>query len=179
MTSVITLPGIDGSGPDHWQTHWEQRDRAFQRFQPSSWSEPDLTDWIVALDRAVLAQDEAPLLVAHSLACLLLAHWSHPVRQRVRGAFLVSVPDPDGPRFPRAASSFRDPPTSPLPFPALVIASSDDPYGSLDHAQRRAGQWGASILALGQLGHINEASGLASWPQGAQLFEAFRAGVRW
>lgn len=179
MTMFITLPGIFNSGPSHWQTLWEQGDARFRRFQPSDWNNPQLADWKEALSRAVMAEREPPILVAHSLACLLVAHWSHPARPRIAGAFLVSVPDPDGSNFPAPAASFRAPPRAALPFPALVVASADDPYGSVEHAAGCAQDWRAGFIQLGPLGHINEASGVGAWPEGTRLLEAFRAGAQW
>jgi predicted alpha/beta hydrolase family esterase len=173
----IILPGIGGSGEAHWQTRWERADRSFQRFQPGNWDHPELEDWIAALDQAVAAQAEPPLLVAHSLACLLVAHWAARGGPAVRGALLVALPDPDGPAFPAEAASFREPPGAPLPFPALVIASTDDPYGSIGHAQQRAAAWRAGLVVPGALGHINGASGLGDWPLGLMLLEGFAAGT--
>ncbi|WP_119681150.1 RBBP9/YdeN family alpha/beta hydrolase [Indioceanicola profundi] len=179
MSQTIILPGYGGSGEAHWQTLWERADAGMVRFQPSSWDQPDLQDWITALDRAVAAASEPPLLVAHSLACLLVPHWAaaRPDR-RIAGAFLVAVPDPDGPQFPEEAPSFRAVPDRTLPFPTLIIASTDDPFGTTAHAERRARAWGAGFIEVGALGHINSSSGLGDWPLGAKLLSAFRAGLR-
>ncbi len=59
-----------------------------------------------------------------------------------------------------------------------IVASSNDPYGTLDHARRRAAQWGAGFIELGALGHINGSSGLGDWPDGLNLLAAFKAGCR-
>ena len=52
---VLLLPGIGGSGPDHWQSHWERTDPDMTRFAPSDWDRPELADWCEALDRGVMA----------------------------------------------------------------------------------------------------------------------------
>lgn len=176
---IVTLPGICGSGPDHWQSLWEAQDSRFVRFEPDSWNQPELEAWKAALTRAVITAGGKPLLVAHSLACLLVAHWAvaEGRQQPIAGAFLVSVPDPAGAAFPPEAVSFASPPTSRLPFPSLVIASADDPFGSISYVAERARQWGSGFVLLGKLGHINEASRLGDWPEGAALLEAFRAGT--
>ncbi len=176
--ATIHLPGIGGSGPEHWQTLWEAADASIARFAPESWDAPDLGDWTRAMARAVAAATEPPLLVAHSLACLLVAQAAARGVAGVGGAVLVSVPDAAGPAFPREAAGFGPVPTAPLPFPALVIASTNDPFGTLDHMQRCAQAWGAGLVVAGPLGHINAASGLGDWPQGAALVAAFRAGAR-
>src|SRR6202022_5196538 len=91
---------------------------------------------------------------------------------------LVAAPDPDGPVFPaEQAATFRAVPSRALPFPTLVVASSDDPYGSLGYVQRCAADWEAGLVVAGALGHINDASGLGGWPFGAALLTSFRAGL--
>lgn len=177
MQEFITLPGITGSGATHWQTIWEQADPRFSRFQPSSWDCPLLEDWVQSLETAVRAAHLPPVLVAHSLACLLVAHWAVQSTTPIAGAFLVAVPDPKGPEFPPEAASFHSVPTGPLRFPTLMIASDNDPYGSLAYAQGRASEWQASLIVAGALGHINGASGLSDWPHGRVLLEAFCAGI--
>lgn len=181
MMATIVLPGIGGSGEAHWQTIWQGDDPRAVRFRPSSWDHPELDDWIRALDVAVDQSIEPSILIAHSLACLLVAHWA--VRSarttRIAGAFLVAVPNPNGPMFPRwEAGTFMDVPAVPFPFPALIVASSNDPYASLDHVEERATDWNASVVNVGAYGHINGASGLGSWSEGARLLTAFRSGIR-
>ncbi|ABC89009.1 hypothetical protein RHE_CH00184 [Rhizobium etli CFN 42] len=63
--------GIGGSGEAHWQTRWEVLHPEMRRFQSADWDKPDLADWLAALDRTVGASATPPLLVAHSLGCLL------------------------------------------------------------------------------------------------------------
>lgn len=178
MASFITLPGIGGSGETHWQSHWEAADPSFIRFQPADWDRPDLANWLAALDAAIARSDTPPILVAHSLACLLVAHACEHIAGRVKGAFLVAVPDPDGATFPAEAAGFNAPPRRAMAFPTLVIASSNDPYASQDHVRRQAGEWEAGIVEIGAHGHINGASGLGDWAQGRMLLDAFRAGLR-
>ncbi|MGA2550881.1 MAG: alpha/beta hydrolase [Burkholderiaceae bacterium] len=173
----INLPGIGGSGPEHWQTLWEGADRAFNRFHPSDWDRPDLDDWQRALDAAVCAAEGPVTLVAHSLSCLLVAHWAVRAVRPIRGAFLVCVPDPTTAIFPSEAASFGHRPTGPLPFPTLIVASADDPYSSLSYARTCASQWRAGLIELGPLGHINAASQLGDWSLGRMLLGAFTAGL--
>jgi predicted alpha/beta hydrolase family esterase len=177
LVRFITLPGIGGSGDAHWQSAWERSDPRFIRFSPSSWDEPDLADWIAALDRSVAAEAAPPVLVAHSLACLLVAHWARASARPAAGALLVATPDPSGPEFPAVAAGFAGAPAAPLRFPALVVASENDPYGAIGYARTCARAWGAGFVLVGAAGHINGSSGLGDWPQGRALFEAFCAGA--
>lgn len=176
MTTFITLPGIGSSGPAHWHTLWETAEPNMHRFQPKSWDAPQLGDWCDALDEAVAATTTSPVLVAHSLACLLVVHWSVRSARSVRGAFLVSVPDPASAKFPKIeAASFADVPNERLRFPSLIVASRDDPYGTLAYQRDSAAAWGSDFADVGACGHINGASNLGAWPEGRQLLEAFAA----
>jgi uncharacterized protein len=176
MRDIIILPGIGGSGETHWQTHWERSHPNMRRFTPASWDKPVLSDWIASLKRAIDGCREPPLLVAHSLACLLVPHYCIESAGRIAGAFLVAVPDPGGAHFPQGAMEFADVPEARFYFPSLILASSNDPYGTLDYARRRAAQWGAGLVEVGELGHINSSSNLGEWPEGRNLLLAFSTG---
>jgi predicted alpha/beta hydrolase family esterase len=64
-------------------------------------------------------------------------------------------------------------PLAPLPFPALLVASSNDPYCSIERARLLAERWGAAFVEGGDLGHINAASGHGPWPEGVLRFGGF------
>lgn len=177
MTDILILPGIGNSGAAHWQTRWQQAEPDMRRFAPADWDRPELADWCAALERAVAAAQTPPVLVAHSLACLTVAHWQQRSSRPVAGAFLVGVPDPAVPVFPPAAAEFAGYPTGRLRFPSLMIASSDDPYASLAFARERAAGWGSGCIDIGPAGHINGDSGLGDWRYGRDLLAAFIAGA--
>jgi uncharacterized protein len=164
----VTVPGIDGSGAEHWQSLWEP-DLGAVRIRPASWSEPDEADWLRALDEALAESAPQPVVViAHSLGCLLTATRLAAGPSSIAAALLVAPPDASGPTFPAAASSFRTP-RVPLPVPTLVVASLDDPYASISASEAMADAWAARLVTIGAGGHINAASGLGSWPEGRQL----------
>ncbi|RWP66243.1 alpha/beta hydrolase [Mesorhizobium sp.] len=173
MTDFIIVPGIGGSGEAHWQTRWQRVNPAMRRFMPASWELPDFDDWVAALETAVSEAKTPPVLVAHSLGCLLVAHWQHISGRDVSGAFLVAVPDPAASAFPSIAHRFAGSPQQRLRFPSLVVASTNDPYGSLDSVRAKAGQWGSELHVAGPFGHINGDSGLGEWPTGMELLRAF------
>ncbi len=175
MTEFILLPGIGNSGNTHWQTRWENADPSIRRFSPTSWDEPSLSDWIAALERITRSATTPPVLVAHSLACLLVAHWQKVSDAPAKGAFLVAVPDPSSATFPAQAAGFAGVPQERFRFPSLVVASTNDPYGSLTYAEMRAAQWGSDLKVIGAVGHINGHSGLEDWPEGLGLLRAFAA----
>jgi predicted alpha/beta hydrolase family esterase len=173
MKTFITLPGIGGSGEDHWQTLWERSNPSMRRFKPSDWDRPQLSEWHGALQNAVDAAAHPIILVAHSLSCLLVAHWAALSTSAIAGAFLAAVPDPNAPAFPSAANSFRGVPTGVLRFSSVVVASTDDPYGSLEYVQNRAQQWNSRLVKIGAAGHINALSNLGEWLEGKSIMDDF------
>lgn len=175
---LIMLPGIYDSGPDHWQTRWQRADSHITRFEPQDWDKPRLDDWLPALSRAVAAAaPHPPVLIAHSLACLLVPIWAATAALPVAGAVLVAPIDPDQPAYPDEATQFRDFPRRPLPFPALVVSSTNDRYAAASWSADFATDLGANVVDVGSLGHINADSGLGAWQQGKDLVTAFCAGL--
>jgi len=168
MTPVLILPGIGNSGPEHWQSYWERLEPSFRRIQVPNWDEPELSDWVAAIDAEVKRAAAPPVIAAHSLGCLALAHWAR-AGGRLHAALLVAVPDPHGPEFPAVARSFGPVPLERLPFRTIVVASRDDSYGSFEHASRCAEAWGSELSDVGNAGHINAQSGLGDWPAGRAL----------
>lgn len=176
----LIIPGINGSGPDHWQSMWQTDwGTSAARIVPASWDAPDLDDWCRALDRAAnRGQPSETVLIAHSLGCLAAAHWLRRRRPAMRGAFLVAPPDVAGLNFPAAeASSFTSVTAEPLTVPGLVVTSDDDPYCTPEAAERLAAAWTARRVSVGTAGHINAASRLGAWSSGRALLAAFIAGL--
>jgi predicted alpha/beta hydrolase family esterase len=171
--SILILPGIGNSGPAHWQSRWQALMAHTRRVEQQDWDYPVCSVWVAALEAAVRRSEAPVVLVAHSLACLQLAHWAAATRCRIRGALLVAVPDPEGAAFPREAIGFSPLPLGRFAFPSTVVASSDDPYGSIDHARRCAGAWGSRLVEIGAAGHINASSGLGDWADGQALLAEF------
>jgi uncharacterized protein len=163
------LPGRGDSDADHWQSRWQAQLANAHRVQQSEWQRPSRQDWQPRLEAAVAAHGPHCVLVAHSLGCLLSVHWATETRLTARGALLVGVPNPDRPSFPPEISGFSPLPMRALPFPSILVASSDDPYGSLQFARECAVAWGSRFVGVGAAGHINSASGYGPWPEGLQL----------
>src|SRR6478609_12161098 len=90
--SVLILPGLGNSGPAHWQSLW-QTEHGYRRVEQANWDQPRLGDWLSSLQAAVDAASGGVVLVAHSLACSLVAHFAKAQPARVLGAFLVSPAD--------------------------------------------------------------------------------------
>ncbi|MGY3944960.1 RBBP9/YdeN family alpha/beta hydrolase [Aeromonas tecta] len=168
---VLILPGIGNSGPDHWQSHWERTNGGYSRVEQLDWDSPACSDWVASLEASVKHHGEETILVAHSLACLLVAHWAARTELTIKAALLVAVPDPQGPVFPTQATGFAPLPMASLPFKSILIASADDPYGDIAHSALCAASWGSTLVNIGEAGHINGASGLGAWPAGYQWLQ--------
>src|ERR1019366_5932878 len=98
---VLILPGINNSGPRHWQTLWEKAHRGFRRVPERDWAHPVCQEWVASLETAVRAAGPQTILVAHSLACLQVVHWAARTHLKVQGALLVAPPDPKKKAFPK------------------------------------------------------------------------------
>jgi serine hydrolase len=174
MRPVLLAPGIGNSGPTHWQSLWETKYPKVTRIAQRDWDHPVREEWVKALEGAGALTAEPPILVAHSLGCLAVAHWLAQSARPCFAALLVAVPDPAGPAFPREASGFMPLPTSLGPRRITVVSSSDDAYATSAYTEERVATWGAEHIFLGQRGHINAASGLGDWADGWAIVERWR-----
>ncbi|MGF6603147.1 putative alpha/beta hydrolase family esterase [Paraburkholderia sp. GAS448] len=180
---VLVLPGYQNSGEGHWQTLWEQSQPTCSRVQMPDWDHPVRDAWCRTLDDAVAAADAPIVFAAHSLGCLTVAFWaaqyaSPAQAAKVAGALLVAVPDPTGDQFPTDASGYAPVPLAHLPFPSIVVASTDDAYGSVPFSQACARAWGSSWFEIGARGHINSDSGLGDWDEGQRWLATLAGGRR-
>ena len=176
----VMVPGINGSGPDHWQTLWQGSwSLSASRISPSSWDTPDLAVWHLALDRATERHGPSEVvLIAHSLGCLAAASWLARRRTPVRGAFLVAAPDSAAARFPADETpTFTAEIATPITVPGLLVSSDDDPYCAPRAARRLADAWAVGHVSIGTAGHINASGAPGAWAAGQALLGAFTAGL--
>jgi predicted alpha/beta hydrolase family esterase len=171
-SDILILPGLGSAGPGHWQQRWADRFPNGRIVEQIDWDDPDPEDWIAAIGQAILMATRPVVLVGHSLAVPALVHVaSGLVDTKVRGALLVSPPDLESnPDVPDVARRFAPVPRDPLPFPSLLVVSTDDPYCSVEQAADMAGAWGSEFHAAGAAGHINLESGHGPWPEGLMMF---------
>lgn len=168
---VLVLPGLSSSGPDHWQTLWESENPQFSRVEQQDWFDPDPGNWVRQIDASIALCKSPPVLIAHSLATIALAHWASKHSRPVYAAFLVAPADVESPSpHSELLQAFCPIPRGRLPFPSLVVASTNDPYGSLDRIRGLSSDWGSELVVAGALGHINANSGIGSWPEGQRIF---------
>ena len=171
----LTIPGLGGSGPGHWQTLWEETRRDCERVDLGSLDAPLRNGWVSRIDRALAGRRDPVVLVAHSLGCHAVAWWAHLLSGGcggpVAGALLVAPPDVDRADVHPLLSRFAPSPRQVLPFPTIVVASRDDPYATIERSREMAGNWLAEFVDIGCAGHINAGSGLGFWSEGQGLLE--------
>ena len=68
-------------------------------------------------------------------------------------------------------------PRGQLPFRSIVAASRNDPLGRYVRVADLACDWGSELVDLGEVGHLNPASGFGEWPQAQSLIERGLQGV--
>lgn len=180
--TLIIVPGLGDSGPQHWQTLWQRKFGA-GRVRQDDPHRPVPEVWAARLHEVIEATPGELVLVAHSAGVVTVAHWARlsggEDRARVRGALLVAPADPEGPgvtgRHPELLA-LAPLPLEDLPFPALLVYSENDPYCTPERAQALADAWGAAAVSVGRAGHLNADSGHGEWPDGEILLsEALHA----
>ncbi len=171
---ILIVPGLAGGTPEHWYSRWEGKLPTARRVAQEDWHHPDLARWTGQLVAAVEAATKPTILVAHSLGVLTIAHAAHRVAERVVGAFLVAPPSLETVRsLAEIDPAFADLPDGPLPFPAVLVASRDDPYASYADSEALAKAWDVELVDAGTSGHLNDESGHGPWPEGLMRFAGF------
>ncbi len=173
---ILTVPGLNNSGPQHWQTLWENDRDDFERVDLAVWDRPVRTLWVNKLNLAIRRHADRPvILVAHSLSCLAVAWWAQYERpaygSAVAGALLVAPPEVDIAPLKQELVPFAPAPILQLPFPSILVASRNDPYIRFERARRLATFWGSSFIDAGAVGHINADSALGKWSYGRTLLD--------
>lgn len=169
---VLIVPGLDNSGPDHWQTHWERDRDDCRRVDLGMWNQPQPAIWADRLGAAIEETSRPVVLVAHSLGCHAVSWWNalrRPVADNVIGALLVAPPEVEDAPIDSRLAPFAPLSRGRLPFPSILVASGNDPYASFGRAKRMARVWGSRLIDAGPLGHINAQSNIRDWPYGRFL----------
>jgi len=176
---ILIVPGFRNSGPEHWQSRWQEKLSTARRVEQRSWEKPEREAWANAIEEAVNAAERPVVLVAHSLGvpATLLAI---PTFQKVvAGAFLVAPPDVSDPNIrPKHFATFGPYALDRLPFPSITVASRNDSYCKLSTAEDLAAAWESLFIDAGDAGHIDTESGYGPWPEGLLAFANFLAKLK-
>ena len=177
--TLLIVPGLRDHVPEHWQTHLQAEWPGARSVPPLEHDKLSLAARVQALHAAITAIEGPIVLVAHSAGALMVVHWAAQhadTAARIHGALLVTPSDVENPLpagYPTldqlAAGGWLPTPRQALPFKTLVAVSGNDPLAAPARTQGFAADWGARCVDLGNVGHLNPASGFGPWPQAKAL----------
>jgi len=177
-TTVLIVPGLRDHVAEHWQTLLVPRLTKVKTVTPLEHDKLSLVARINAIQEAIEEIDGPIIVVAHSAGTLMMAHWAEWHTANIRGVLLVCPPDIETPMpapypalEPLKERGWLPVPRQPLPFRSIVCTSNNDPLTTLDKVIALANDWGSEIVHLGNVGHLNPASGYGNWPQGDVLIQ--------
>jgi predicted alpha/beta hydrolase family esterase len=186
QSTVLIVPGLRDAVATHWQTLLEAKLRAAGRpvagVPPLGREDLDCARKVAAIEHAAQSVEGPIVIVAHSGGCIMVAHWARSTRRAVQGALLAAPPDferpmPDG--YPTlaqlGAAGWLPVPRTPLPFCSIVGASRNDPLAGCDRVAELAQAWGSEFVDLGEVGHLNPASGYGEWPRADEFIDRLSA----
>ena len=175
-SNVLVVSGLWDSGPEHWQTHWLKDQPDWSKVAHRDFAAPLRDEWVAELDAAIAACEGPPVLLAHSLGCMLVVQWAQSGSPlTIAGVMLVAPSDVEAESYPIHPNGFTPIPQVPLPFPSLLVASTNDEYADIGRSRAWAQAWGSELVELGDAGHINGDAGYGPWPEGLALLEKFTA----
>jgi uncharacterized protein len=170
--SFLILHGLEGSGPDHWQTWLAGRLR--ERGENVRYPElpdpfdPKPDEWLAALQPELAALDGERIVLCHSLACLLwLLNARDGASDAAERVLLVAPPctdeveqvarfRPDGvtAEHVRAAANVT-----------RMVCSDEDPYCPAGAAAVFGDPLQLHYQVLPRAGHLNTDAGFGPWPE--------------
>ena len=173
MIHTVIVPGVGGSEPAHWQSWLQRQLMSCSRVQQQDWNNPILENWISEFVNTVAPIQDPIQIVAHSFGCLttVAALAQHPeLNQKIKNLILVAPANPA--RFGEAGFA-RDSQSDysayfhqlKITVPTTLLVSENDPWLNFEDAQCLAQAWKLNPINLGQVGHINVASGFGPFPE--------------
>lgn len=175
-STVLIVPGLRDHVAEHWQTLLEAKLPRVRSVPPLEENKLSCAARIDAIEAELDNIDGPVILVAHSAGVLMVAHWAATYSRPIKGALLAAPPDleatwpanyptPDSLR----ANGWAPLPRKPLPFPSILAASTNDYLASIEAATAMAQDWNSELVNLGDVGHLNPASGYGEWPQAEEF----------
>jgi uncharacterized protein len=178
-TNILIVPGHGGAAEGHWQRRVEAKLTTANILPHDDWSYSSLPRAVAAMQAAIDASDLPVVFLAHSVGCQLVTHAIPELVKsgaggKLKGAYLVVPPSPAAVKvMPGIDPALAEPLRDPLPFPSLLIASSNDPHATMEESADLSLAWGAQLVEAGEAGHINKESGHGPWPEGMMRFAGF------
>ena len=175
-TTVLIVPGLRDHVPDHWQTLLAAELPRSRTVPPLERDKLNLALRIAAIE-GELAQIPGPVVfVAHSGGVPMIIHWAQKYARKIKGALLATPADietPLPPGYPTMdelrAFGWLPLPHAKLPFPSIVAASGNDHLAAMECTAQLARDWGSKFVEIGNVGHLNPASGYGAWPRALEF----------
>ncbi|MBV8045697.1 MAG: alpha/beta hydrolase [Paludibacterium sp.] len=167
----VLVPGLNDSGPEHWQSHWHAAHPSWLRMTQRQWSTPDLEGWLGAIRRRLAGQSKPAILIGHSMGALAACTMACRQPSAVAAVMLVAPAEPA--RFELEEQV----PDGRLPCPGVLVASHNDPLLRFSRAEYWAEAWGCRLADIGEAGHVNVESGHGPWPHGLRLLSELVDGL--
>ena len=169
--TVLIVPGLRERVPQHWQTLLASRLSRVRTVTPMGRSNLECLERVEAIEEEAVRIDGPIIVVAHSGGVIATLHWVRRTQRRLRGALLATPADFDQP-IPKGypsmealeAGGWLPVPRTALPFRSIVAASRNDPLARYERIAAFARSWGSKLVDLGEVGHLNPASGYGDWP---------------
>jgi predicted alpha/beta hydrolase family esterase len=170
--SFLILHGLEGSGPDHWQT-WlagrlrERGERVSYPDLPEPF-DPQPDEWLAALRDELAAMEGERIVLCHSLSCLMwLLHAREGATDAAERVLLVAPPcrwdipqvarfQPDGvaaDEVRRAAGVTR------------MLCADADPYCAAGAVETYGRPLELDYEVIPGGGHLNADAGFGPWPE--------------
>ena len=180
--TVLFVPGLRDHVAEHWQTLLAAEIPGSVTVEPLQVERLSRDARVRALDEALSAIDGDVVIAAHSAGALMVANWALRPTRAIRGALMAAPADVENPLPPGYpayddlnANGWVPIPRQPLPFPAIVAASRNDPLAQFEKVAGLARAWGAELHDAGEVGHINPAAGFGPWAEALPLLERLAA----
>ena len=173
MIHTVIVPGVGGSEHAHWQSWLQRQLMSCSRVQQQDWNLPILSHWVAEFVKTVAPIQDDIQIVAHSFGCLttIAALAQYPeLQEKIKNVVLVAPANPA--RFGESGFAQQSQNNYLAYFkqlkwsvPIQLLISENDPWLSFEDAQALAQTWQLKPINLGQVGHINVASGFDAFPE--------------
>lgn len=173
----IIIPGLRNSDENHWQSFFERSNpKEFMRVIQDNWDEPDCETWIERIEETLSDMNHEDLvLIGHSIGCMAIVRWYEKYEHKIKGTLLVAPSDAERENYPSYITGFAPLPMMKLPFPSILVASTNDHVTSFDRSKEFAENWGSELVVLEDAGHIEPKSGFSEWKEGLNFVEQLGA----
>ena len=174
--TVVIVPGLRDHVPDHWQTLLGEELLGSVTVPRMTTNKLSCVAWVDQIERT-LSQIAGPvILVAHSGGVMMVVHWAQQHQRPIHGALLATPADLESPLpegYPTQEAlrqgGWLPVPRTPLPFPSIAAASTNDPLAAYVRVAQYAEDWGSRLVDIGAVGHLNPAAGFGEWPRAQEL----------